>query len=131
MTISKLGSSFLFATVCTIHQPSARIFELFDSVTVLAFGETVYKGRQKGIVSFLKNFGFECPQHHNPADFIIEVASEEHGSIEPILDHWKSGNNQTAYSEPATRQVSEEIKVPKFERSQSEPTKPSFRRLYR
>ena len=117
--------------MCTIHQPSARIFELFDSVTVLAFGETVYKGTQTGIVPFLKNFGFECPQHHNPADFIIEVASEEHGSIEPILHHWKSGNNQTAYSEPATRQVSEDIKVPKFERSQSEPTKPSFRRLYR
>ena len=50
---------------------------------------------------------------------------------EPILDHWKSGNNQSAYSEPVPRQISEETKVPKFNRSLLEPTKPSFRRLYR
>ena len=118
--------------MCTIHQPSARIFELFDSVTVLAFGETVYKGRQNRIVPFLRKFGFVCPNHHNPADFIIEVASEEHGSIEAILDFWKSGKTEASLLESEPGGSEERPAVPKFKRSQSEPAKGvAFRRIYR
>ena len=71
--------------ICTIHQPSARLFELFDSVIILCNGQTLYNGPTWQIVPYFKNFGFECPFYHNPADFIIEVASEEHGPIHLLL----------------------------------------------
>ena len=85
---------------------------------------------QSNIVPFLEKFGFECPKHHNPADFIIEVASEEHGSIESLLDYWKSGRSfETSISNLGAEEI---VELPKFNRSQSEPVKGhTYRRIYR
>lgn len=55
--------------VCTIHQPSAAIFSLFDEIFILAQGECVYQGAPKELVSFLTYSNYECPRHYNPADY--------------------------------------------------------------
>ncbi|XP_055917320.1 ATP-binding cassette sub-family G member 1 [Eupeodes corollae] len=66
--------------ICTIHTPSAKLFQMFDKVYVLADGQCAYQGTTHNIVPFMNAIGLSCPLTYNPADFIIEVAGREYGN---------------------------------------------------
>jgi len=57
--------------ICTIHQPSAKLFTLFDQVYVLARGKCLYNGNTDNMVQFLSSIGIPCNIAHNPADYGI------------------------------------------------------------
>lgn len=73
----------------TIHQPSARVLNLFDNIYVLSkTGNNIYFGPPSELISYLSSFDIHCPKFHNPGDFVIELASGElgHESMMSVID---------------------------------------------
>ncbi|XP_046664197.1 ATP-binding cassette sub-family G member 4-like [Homalodisca vitripennis] len=65
--------------ICTVHQPSASVFEMFDHTYIIGGGYCVYQGSSANVLPFLQSIGLPCPQYHNPADFMLDVVSGEFG----------------------------------------------------
>ncbi|KAL6430155.1 hypothetical protein ACFW04_007724 [Cataglyphis niger] len=81
--------------ICTIHQPSASMFQLFDQVYVLAKGECMYQGTTNKLLPYLESIKLTCPMYHNPADYIIELACGEYGEdkIDTLRNGSQNGSN--------------------------------------
>ena len=68
------------AIVATIHQPSARVFMMFQRVYFLSTkGQCIYDGAPSNLVEYLSGVGLNCPPFNNPADYMTEIASEDYG----------------------------------------------------
>lgn len=73
--------------VCTIHQPSATTFALFDQIFVLAKGRCVYQGAPSAVVPFLASLNLPCPTHYSPSDYIIELCDADENNIVDVMAH--------------------------------------------
>ncbi|KKK21456.1 ABC transporter [Aspergillus ochraceoroseus] len=98
------------AILCTIHQPSAVLFEEFDDLLLLqSGGRTVYHGKlghdsSQLIGYFERNGAKQCPPDANPAEYMLEVigAGNPDYSGQDWADVWEDS--------PERKQLSDEIK---------------------
>lgn len=61
--------------VMSIHQPRFDIFSMIDSLMILSSGRVVYDGPANQMVDYFASLGFPCPEHTNPCDFYIDLAT--------------------------------------------------------
>ena len=105
------------AILCTIHQPSAILFENFDRLLFLAKGgRTVYfgevgKGSRILIDYFERNGAPECPKGENPAEWMLSAIGAAPGSHTDVDWH------QAWLDSPEFQEVRKELEVIKTERS--------------
>lgn len=71
--------------ICTIHQPSAMLFNMIDHLYVVANGSCVYTGGTRNLVPYLSSAGLHCPTHYSPVDFLMEVCNGDYGKHVPKL----------------------------------------------
>lgn len=98
--------------VCTIHQPSATTFALFDQIFVLARGQCVYQGGPTVLVPFLERLNLCCPITYNPSDYIIELCDADDGRVVTALSReTQNGKLKCCLSEVQTmgNQLGEQI----------------------
>lgn len=87
--LSKAGQSIL----CTIHQPSAMLFQRFDRLLFLAKGgRTVYFGdigkNSETMTSYFERQGAPaCPAGENPAEWMLEAIGAAPGSTTDVDWH--------------------------------------------
>jgi hypothetical protein len=65
------------AVIASIHQPSSKLYQSFDTVTLMAYGRALYSGPGgMAPAEYFASRGKQCPPGYNVADFLLEVASE-------------------------------------------------------
>ncbi|KAJ9488865.1 hypothetical protein VN97_g4403 [Penicillium thymicola] len=99
-TLTKNGQAIL----CTIHQPSAMLFQRFDRLLLLAKGgKTVYfggvgQGSETLMDYFVRNGGPPCPPGNNPAEHMLQVIGAAPGA-QTSIDWPTVWRNSSEYQE--------------------------------
>ena len=63
--------------VVAIHQPRYAIYKLFDSITLLSQGRTVYHGQANSAIDYFATLGHICPERENPTDFFLDTIAKD------------------------------------------------------
>ncbi|GFF35186.1 ABC transporter CDR4 [Aspergillus udagawae] len=98
------------AILCTIHQPSAILFQEFDQLLFLAKGgKTVYFGpvgdNSRTLLDYFEsNGGRKCGELENPAEYMIEVVNARtNDKGQDWFDVWKQSSESRAVKEEIDR----------------------------
>ena len=142
------------AVLCTVHQPSALLFQRFDRLLLLAKGgKTVYFGdigKNSTILMdyFVRNGGKPLPDGGNPAEHMLEVIGAAPGTQTDIDWHevWRNSPEYETVTQElmrlsavkagstkpdsANRNEYNEFATP-FSTQASEVTKRAFQRIWR
>ncbi|PPR00332.1 hypothetical protein CVT24_004615 [Panaeolus cyanescens] len=99
------------AILCTIHQPSAELFQAFDRLLLLRKGgQTVYFGdlgvnATKLLNYFERNGARKCQEIENPAEYMLDIIGA--GATATSEQDWR----QIWLSSPEATQVNQEIQA--------------------
>ncbi|XP_041462639.1 protein white-like [Lytechinus variegatus] len=100
--------------VCTIHQPSSQVFNMFDQLFLLADGRCVYFGEREEAVPYFSVFGYTCPDTFSPADYLIDLLAIKPGRECACLDRVESIAN--AFSESTMAKTVHDLLCEEYER---------------
>ncbi|KAI9644635.1 Multidrug resistance protein [Ciborinia camelliae] len=86
------------AILCTIHQPSGTLFEMFDRLIFLHEGKSAYFGElgnnSRTLINYFQRHGSrQCGIHENPAEWLLEVADS---SAVSWPDIWSTSEERKA-----------------------------------
>lgn len=81
--------------VMSIHQPSSKVFNLFDRVMCLARGKLCYAGPTQQIGAFMGRAGVAVPWGINPAEVVLDVLNTDFNS-----SHSRTTGSSSSSSSP-------------------------------
>ncbi|KAL4583293.1 hypothetical protein LXL04_007863 [Taraxacum kok-saghyz] len=67
--------------ITSVHQPSSRVFQMFDTVLVLSEGRCIYFGKASEAMVYFESLNFRPSFPMNPADFLLDLANGRESNI--------------------------------------------------
>ncbi|KAL7604743.1 hypothetical protein Lser_V15G15029 [Lactuca serriola] len=100
--------------ICSIHQPRGSVYAKFDDIVLLTEGELVYAGPAADEpLTYFSKFGYLCPDHVNPAEFLADLISIDYSSsdsvnssrkrIDSLVDSFSQQISSTFYTATLTK----------------------------
>eukprot|EP01135_Chromosphaera_perkinsii_P004233 Nk52_evm22s272 gene=Nk52_evmTU22s272 len=80
--LKQLAIKEQFSVIATIHQPSTKVYELFDKTMLLAGGKTVFFGPRAELPDHFESLGYPCPQFINPADYYMDMINTDFAKVQ-------------------------------------------------
>jgi hypothetical protein len=85
--------------ICTIHQPSTKVYNGFDQVMILSKGREAFSGDKDDAILYFESIGFKCPLATNPAEFFLDLVSSDFSdetSVQRLLDTYEEHRARTS-----------------------------------
>ncbi|KAL2343992.1 hypothetical protein Fmac_005277 [Flemingia macrophylla] len=60
--------------IMTIHQPSSKLFYMFQKILLLSDGRSLYFGKGENAMSYFSSIGYAPSVAMNPTDFLLDLA---------------------------------------------------------
>ncbi|XP_073313781.1 ABC transporter G family member 14-like [Primulina huaijiensis] len=83
--------------ITTIHQPSSRLYHMFDKVVLLSEGCPIYYGPASTALQYFSSIGFPTSIVVNPADLLLDLAN----GIGPDFQH-STNHSDNSQQDPAS-----------------------------
>ena len=61
--------------IMTIHQPSSKLFFMFQKILLLSDGSSLYFGKGEHVMNYFSSIGYAPSVAMNPTDFLLDLAS--------------------------------------------------------
>lgn len=87
--------------VTTIHQPSSRLYHMFDKVLLLSEGCPIYYGPASTALDYFSSIGFSTTISTNPSDLLLDLAN----GIRPDSVQVTEQGDETEQEQKSVREV--------------------------
>ncbi|XP_073124429.1 ABC transporter G family member 14-like isoform X2 [Henckelia pumila] len=84
--------------ITTIHQPSSRLYHMFDKVVLLSEGCPIYYGPASTALQYFSSLGFSTSIIVNPADLLLDLAN----GIGPDFQQASNHSDNSRPQDPAS-----------------------------
>ncbi|KAK9472575.1 P-loop containing nucleoside triphosphate hydrolase protein [Dipodascopsis tothii] len=106
-TIRRIAKLEGMIVVTSIHQPSTATFQLFDQVTFLSRGRTVYNGPVAALTEYFATTAHPVAAFFNPSEFVLDLintdfvtddadASDKLAVVDRLCAHWHAHADEWA-----------------------------------
>mmetsp|Transcript_21796 Transcript_21796/g.33266 ORF Transcript_21796/g.33266 Transcript_21796/m.33266 type:complete len:647 (+) Transcript_21796:40-1980(+) len=78
--------------VCTIHQPSTKVYNDFDQIMILSKGREAFSGDAADAEPYFSQIGHPLPPAMNPAEHFLDLVNADFShddDVTKILDTWE------------------------------------------
>lgn len=95
--LKKLAIEKNMIIVCTIHQPSSNIFNIFDKLIVIERGNIIYNDSPDNIYDYFEKLQKPLNAHANPADCFMRILEQNSKTLNRdfFIDSFQSKNSES------------------------------------